>query len=202
MTKIKLCGMRTAADISAANAVSPDYVGFILTSRFWRYVPPEKVRELRRGLAAGIKTVGVIVDEPPKYAAALLNENIVDIIQLHGHESEEYIKALRALAAGKKMIRSFKLTSPADTAAAESCSADCVLLDSGTGSGQTFDWRLAANAARPFFLAGGLTPENVASAIAQVHPFAVDVSSGIETDKHKDAEKIKAFAAAVRAADK
>lgn len=201
MTKIKLCGMRTEADILAANAVSPDYVGFILTSRFWRYVPPEKVKELRRVLAAGTKAVGVIVDEPLDYAAALLNEGVVDIIQLHGRESEDYIKALSALAPNKTIIKAFKLLSPADLAAAEASCADGLLLDSGTGSGQTFDWRLAAGAKRPFFLAGGLTPENVAAAIAQVHPYAVDVSSGIETDKRKDPAKILAFAKAVREAE-
>ena len=76
--------------------------------------------------------------------------------------------------------------------------AEQILLDSGAGTGKTFDWRMLAETSRPFFLAGGLNPQNVSEAIRQLHPYAVDVSSGIETDGSKDKEKIAAFAAAVR----
>lgn len=199
-TKIKLCGLRTAADIAAVNEAQPDYAGFILTSRFWRYVPPQTVKQLRGGLAGGIKTVGVIVDEPVEYAAALLTEGVVDSVQLHGQEGADYIAALRALAPGHTICKALRVNTRADLAAARVCTADRLLLDSGTGSGQTFDWSLLAGFERPFFLAGGLDAGNVAAAIAQVHPWGVDVSSGIETDRKKDSEKIIAFVRAARAA--
>jgi len=199
MTKLKFCGLRRAEDIAFVNMIRPDYAGFILTDRFWRYVPPKTVKELCRGLVPGIPAVGVVVDEPAEYAAALLNEGVVDILQLHGAESEDYLAAVRALAPGKPLWKAFRVRTAADLALAGASSAGMVLLDSGAGSGEAFDWSLTAGAKRPFLLAGGLTPQNVAAAIRQVHPFAVDVSSGIETDKHKDYEKMKDFAAAVRA---
>lgn len=201
MTKIKLCGLRSAEDIAAVNAAAPDYAGFILTQRFWRYVPPEQVKQLRRALSGGIETVGVIVDEPVEYAAALLNEGVVDSLQLHGGETEAYISALRALAPGHALCRALRIKGREDLTAARACTADRLLLDSGAGCGQTFDWSLTAGFGRPFILAGGLNAQNVAAAIAQVHPWGVDVSSGIETDKRKDARKIQAFVNAVRAAE-
>lgn len=196
--KIKFCGLRTEEDIAFVNEVMPDFAGFILTARFWRYVPPEEVKRLRGLLDKNIKVVGVVVDEPLDYVASLLNDNMVDIIQLHGHEDNEYIAALRRAAPNRRIHQAFKIESAESLAEAERSDADLVLLDSGTGSGVSFDWSLVADAKRPFFLAGGLNPENVTAAIAQVKPYAVDVSSGIETDKRKDGEKMRAFAAAVR----
>lgn len=201
MTKIKLCGLRAAEDIAAVNEAAPDYAGFILSPRFWRYVPPEQVKQLRLALLGGIETVGVIVDEPLEYASALLNEGVVDSLQLHGSETSEYISALRALATGHALCKALRIKGRKDLAAARACTADRLLLDSGTGSGQSFDWSLTAGFDRPFILAGGLNAQNVAAAIAQVHPWGVDVSSGIETDKRKDARKIQAFVNAVRAAE-
>ena len=104
---------------------------------------------------------------------------------------------LRALT-GKPIFRAFKVKSEADLPAIENCAADLVLLDSGAGTGKTFDWSLVRSVQRPYFLAGGLDPDNVADAIAALHPYGVDVSSGIETDGVKDESKMAAFVAAAR----
>ena len=121
----------------------------------------------------------------------------VDMAQLHGHEDEAYLKKLRALTQ-KPLIRAFCVTSAEDIHGANASTADFVLLDSGAGSGRTFAWELLRGIRRPYFLAGGLTPENVAEAIEECRPFAVDVSSGIETAGRKDPAKMNAFCAAVR----
>ena len=162
-----------------------------------RYVSPDKALELRRLLAPAIRAVGVFTDEAPERVAGLLNAGVIDIAQLHGGEDSDYINELRALA-GKPVIKAFCLASPADVELANRSGADYVLLDSGSGSGKPFDWSLLNNVRRPFFLAGGLSPDNVGRAVRQLKPYAVDVSSGIETDGYKDPEKMSAFVAAVR----
>lgn len=197
MTRVKLCGQPADCDVATINSLQPDYVGFILTSRFRRYVAPERVLEIRRELSEQIQVVGVCVDEPVEYVAELLNSGTIDIAQLHGQEDHTYIDRLRAISHGP-IIKAFKLQKPEDIALVNASTADYVLLDSGTGTGQTFDWSLIHDISLPFFLAGGLNPENVAEAVRKINPFGVDVSSGIETDGHKDSKKMTAFVNAVR----
>ena len=129
--------------------------------------------------------------------ADLLNKGTIDIAQLHGSEDEEYILRLRSLT-GKPLIKAIKVQSEADIVAADKSGADYVLLDSGAGTGMTFNWELIKGIKRPYFLAGGLSPENVADAIRTLNPFAVDVSSGIETDGLKDESKMTDFVSIVR----
>ena len=129
--------------------------------------------------------------------AELLNDNIIDIAQLHGGEDEEYIKKLRTLSS-KPIIKAFLLKSEIDAERAEKSTADYILVDSGTGTGKSFDWELLKNISRPYFLAGGLCCENISQAITALDPYAVDVSSGIETNGCKDKNKMAAFVAAVR----
>lgn len=198
MTKIKLCGLSRPCDIAAANEWKPEYVGFVLAPGSRRYVEPEKAAELRRMLYKGIRAAGVFVREKPETVSGLLNSGVIDMAQLHGGEDEEYIKRLRALT-DKPLIRAFRINSAEDVRKAESSTADYVLLDSGSGgTGTTFDWELIRNIKRPYFLAGGLNPDNVGRAVGLLHPYAVDVSSGIETDGFKDNIKMGAFVAAVR----
>ena len=156
------------------------------------------MRELRRGLREGITPVGVFVDQPAEYVAELLKDNTLSVAQLHGHEDEDYIARLRALAPGHPIWKAFKVRTQEDLAAANASSADCVLLDNGYGTGQVFDWTLAGGITRPFLLAGGLTPENIPQAVAQLHPMGLDISSGVETEKRKDPDKIQAAVAAAR----
>ena len=116
---------------------------------------------------------------------------------IHYHSRDDYIARLRALT-GKPIFRAFKVKSEADLPAIENCAADHVLRDSGAGTGKTFDWSLVQSVQRPYFLAGGLDHDNVADAIAALHPYGVDVSSGIETGGVKDESKMAAFVAAAR----
>lgn len=195
--RIKLCGLSRLCDIEAANALRPDYVGFVFAPASRRYVSPETARALKEKLLPEIAAVGVFVDEKPENVAALLHEGVIDLAQLHGHEDEAYLQQLRALT-DNQLIRAFRVRKKEDAAAAEESTADYVLLDSGAGTGKTFDWSLVRAVRRPYFLAGGLDPDNVADAVRELTPFAVDVSSGIETDGLKDPEKMAAFVTAVR----
>ena len=197
MSKIKLCGLSRKCDIEWANALKPEYIGFVFWSKSKRNVPPEKAKELKDLLSPDIKAVGVFVDEPIENVAKLLNDNIIDIAQLHGGEDEEYIKKLRTLS-DKPIIKAFLLKSENDAERAEKSTADYILVDSGTGTGKSFDWELLKNISRPYFLAGGLCCENISQAITALDPYAVDVSSGIETNGCKDKNKMAAFVAAVR----
>lgn len=142
----------------------------------------------------------MFVDADEAYVADLLNQGIIDLAQLHGHEDEEYIARLRAMTL-KPIIQAFKVRAAEDLERAVNSSADHILLDSGAGSGECFDWSLVKDVPRPFFLAGGLDPDNVDAAVRQVAPYGVDVSSGIETDKCKDEHKMRTFVEKIRCAE-
>lgn len=197
MTKMKFCGLSRTCDIDAVNALKPEYIGFVFAPKSKRYVSPDRAAELKSLLADEIKAVGVFVNADPQYVAKLLNTGVIDITQLHGSEDEEYIRHLRQLT-DKPVIRAFRVKTTDDIVEAEKSTADYVLLDSGAGTGEVFDWKLIKNMKRPYFLAGGLSLGNVKNAVEQLGPYAVDVSSGIETDGVKDKAKMAAFAAAVR----
>ena len=197
MSRIKFCGLSRPCDIETANELKPEYIGFVFAPKSKRYVTPEKVKELKQLLSPGICAVGVFVNEDPGRVACLLNTGVIDIAQLHGSEGEDCIRQLRMLT-DKPLIRAFRIETVKDIKDAEHCTADYVLLDSGAGTGTVFDWELIQDIRRPYFLAGGLSPDNVGDAVEMLHPFAVDVSSGIETDGVKDKIKMAAFVAAVR----
>ena len=198
MTKIKLCGLRRAEDIEAAGLLKPEYIGFVFYKKSKRYISPEEARILKSILDTDhIKAVGVFVNENPKTVADLLEKGIIDIAQLHGDEDEEYIKALRKLT-DRPLIKAFKIKTKEDLKKAEASSADLILLDAGMGDGVSFDWNLLKNFNRPYILAGGLDPLNVKGAVEKLHPYGVDVSSGIETAGVKDIDKMREFVFRVR----
>ena len=227
-TKIKFCGLTRPEDIETVNELRPEYVGFVFWTRSKRNVTRQKALELRKALLPGIKAVGVFVDEEPEAVAELLSDGVIDIAQLHGNEDEKYIERLRELVRKEKIaasedgvseavtesakrideccaiIKAIVINSEDDIDMAKHCSADYLLLDSGKGTGATFNWELIKNAkfGKPFFLAGGLDPENVTGALKVLSPYAVDVSSGIETDGVKDPEKMRIFADRVRKEEK
>ena len=202
MTKVKFCGLTRPKDIEAVNELKPDYVGFVFAPGRKRTVSKQTAKELKSLLSPEIIPVGVFVNETTDVVAELLNEGIIYMAQLHGDEDETYIAELRQKCRERKpVIRAIQFQSPGNISEAKEIpdsDADFLLLDSGTGTGKTFDWDLAKEITKPYFLAGGLCPENVRNAIDTLHPFAVDVSSGIETDGIKDFEKMKAFLTAVR----
>ncbi len=190
MTKIKFCGLRRAEDIDFANELRPDYIGFVFWKSSKRFVAPDRAKMLKNRLDPHIKAVGVFVDEQPRIVAELLNDGIIDVAQLHGGESEAYISALRALI-NAPIIKAFKIRTAEDIEAAKRSAADMVLLDSGYGTGKTFDWSLFSALDRPFFLAGGISAENIEEAVGHFSPYAVDLSSAIETDGVKDKAKME-----------
>ena len=197
MTKIKMCGLSRPCDIAAANAIRPEYIGFVFYPKSKRNVTPEQAAQLKKRLSPAIQAVGVFVDAAPEAVSALLRQGVIDMAQLHGHEDEAYLASLRQLT-DKPLLQAFRIAESDDVTRAMQSSADMVLLDAGMGSGEGFDWTLVRKIDRPYFLAGGLDADNVTAAIRQLRPYAVDVSSGIETDGQKDKEKMAAFAAAVR----
>lgn len=201
MTKIKLCGLSRKEDIEAANALRPDYIGFVFAEKSKRHVSCEQAAALRQTLCPDIRAVGVFVNEKPGRVAELLSRGVIDIAQLHGAEDGAYLAALRRLT-DKPILQAFRIRGREDVTQAANSAADFVLLDSGAGTGTAFDWRLLADIHRPYFLAGGLDTDNVREAIRLLQPYAVDVSSGIETDGVKDKKKMTAFVAAVRKEEK
>ena len=197
MTRIKMCGLRRPEDIEAAGELLPEYIGFVFFPGSKRYVAPETARALKAGLNPGIRTVGVFVDEKPETVAKLLSDGTIDLAQLHGSEDEAYLADLRKRT-DKPLIRAFRVRGAEDALRAQASSADEILLDAGAGDGKTFDWSWLRQVKRPYFLAGGLTPENAGRAVRELNPYAVDVSSGIETGGFKDIVKMRAFVRAVR----
>ena len=170
-TKIKICGLRRREDILAINEAKPDYCGFIIEfPRSFRSITEDKARELVRDL---------------------LNDGTLALAQLHGQEDESYIRELKKTVE-KPVIKAFSVKTKEDIEKAILSPADYILLDQGGGgTGKTFDWTLIPEIRREFFLAGGLGTENLRQAIREIRPYAVDLSSSVETDKWKDPEKIR-----------
>lgn len=208
--KIKICGLRTSADVAAVNAALPEYAGFIFVPMRRRYIAPAQAAMLCRQLDPRIRPVGVFVDARIEEILEVLTHCPIDMVQLHGAEDDDYIATLRAayrdrFAVVRKrsrdlcIVKAFRVEDVDDIRRAEASVADEILLDHGTGgTGERFDWTLLQHGHRRFFLAGGLTPDDVEDAIRVTQPYAVDVSSSLETDGRKDPEKIRRFVSAVR----
>ena len=194
MVRVKFCGLTRTCDIEAANELLPEYIGFVFWKSSRRYIDPENAGRLRDILDPRIKAVGVFVDEDPEVIAEISHRGIIDVIQLHGHEDNKYISDLRTLT-HRPITKAFRAH---EISGVESCTADFVMIDSGMGTGHVFDWSLLRGIKRPYFLAGGLTPLNVIEAVRTLRPYAVDVSSGIETDGVKDSAKMAEFIGKVR----
>lgn len=199
--RIKLCGLTRPCDIEAVNELCPDYIGFVFAKKSRRYVSPERAAELKNLLCPEILAVGVFVDEEIEQIAGLLRAGVIDLAQLHGGEDEAYIKRLRERT-NKPMIKAFRVDGEEDIEKARASTADYALLDSGNGgTGKAFDRELLARMDRPYFLAGGLDAATVGEAVERWRPYGVDVSSGIETEGVKDAEKMRAFMKCARRKD-
>lgn len=196
-TKVKICGLSRECDIEYANRLKPDYIGYVFWQRSRRYVTREQAEALTRRLDGAITPVGVFVDEEPELVSRLANDSTIKLIQLHGHENEEYLRELKSMT-DAPIIKAFKIRGDEDIEKANTFPSDYILLDNGYGTGQTFDWSFVRGIKRPFFLAGGVNADNVRDAIDKLSPYAVDISSGVETDGHKDFDKMLHFINKVR----
>lgn len=190
-TYIKTCGMTRLEDIAAVNEAHPDMCGFIINfPKSTRSVSAEQQIELAARLDPTICSVGVFVNAPITQIVALAHIGSIQAIQLHGNEDENYIAHLRKQCT-LPIIKAFQIKNANDLAKAEASSADIVLLDSGQGSGKSFDWSLLQTFARPYLLAGGLNPQTIPEALNSLNPWGVDLSSGLETNGLKDRQKIQ-----------
>ena len=174
---LKICGITRTEDMSAAEQAGAGYTGMILVPGTPRFVPRERIPGLMA--AARCKKVFVVRDMPPSELNALIAEFRPDAVQLHGNESADYARGVT----GAEVWKAFNLNSEAVLAEAEAFPCAVVVADSGGGTGRPCRWDLAARLAsvRTIFLGGGITPDNVRDAIAQVRPAGIDVSSGVES---------------------
>lgn len=201
MTKIKICGLTRKEDIESVNRWLPDYIGFVFCESR-RQVTPEQAGLLKAGLDSRIKAVGVFVNEPVISIVKLCNTGVIDVVQLHGDESEEYIRELKNQI-DCPVIKAVRVKSAEQIWQAEKLSCDLLLLDTYQkeqygGSGKTFDYSMIPFLQKRFFLAGGLENSNIAQAIEKCNPYGVDISSGVETDGLKDENKIRQIIQTVR----
>jgi phosphoribosylanthranilate isomerase len=233
--KIKICGIFRDEDVDYINEARPDYSGFVF-AQSRREVSPAQAARLRRRFADGIAAVDVFVNSPGGDIAALYRDRVISLAQLHGSEDEAYIARLKeeSLKSGQgsggltpipviKVVKSGELEMMAESRRYPESknfttefhgeiekipsSADYFLIDSGAGSGKTFDWSLLSpggfcaawlkSSGKPWFLAGGITLDNIEAAMA-FRPFCIDVSGGAETNGVKDREKIVQLTAMVR----
>lgn len=192
MVKIKICGLKRLHDIDIVNKYKPDYIGFVFADTK-RKVSHELAKQLKNRLDSNIISVGVFVDAPQDEIIKLYEDEVIEFAQLHGLESEQYINDLRKKTNNKlKIIKAIEMSEDTNLLKHDKSNADYLLLDSGKGSGKTFDWRLIRkDLKKDFFLAGGLNSENISQAIEEFNPYAVDLSSSLEINGFKDEEKIK-----------
>ena len=213
---VKFCGLRSEADVAAANTAKPDFAGFVINvPGKWRSIALEQAIVLARQLDPAIRPVGVFVNAPVETVNRWLSENGKSAAQLHGKEDAAYIAQVRRKAGlvptpranpqNARIIQAFRIHTMADTLQAASSAADLMLLDGGAGDGKPFDWRLLTGFPRPFLLAGGLGPENLPQAVVQARKAAganfagVDMSSSLETNRKKDPAKMLAAMQALQA---
>lgn len=202
--KVKICGITNLEDAKAAIDAGADALGFMFFEQSARAVTVESVAAIVPELSPWVMRVGVFVDPQPELVFAAIQRCSLNLLQFHGNESPEFCAQF-----GVMSMKAFRIKDATSLDALPSYSTDALLLDSYVagkqgGTGEKFNWDLAIEAKKlnkPIFLAGGLTPENVADAVRKVEPFAVDVSSGVELSPgKKDHQKIRSFISAVRGA--
>ena len=192
MPKIKICGIRRFEDIKIVNNYLPDYIGFVF-AKSKRQITYDEAILLKKNLNKNIESVGVFVNADKNEVLNLFNNNIINIAQLHGGESEDYILDLKDITHNKlKIIKAIEISENIDLDEYNNSDADFLLLDSGKGSGKTFDWDLIkTELKKDFFIAGGLNKSNICEAIEKFNPYGVDLSSAVESNGFKDEKKIR-----------
>src|SRR2546421_2305490 len=213
MTRVKICGITSLEDARTAIEVGADMLGFNFYRLSPRFVEPQDVKTIIETLRSEtenerVTLVGVFVNESsPGSVMRVVEETGIDAVQLHGDESVEFCQRLKQLLNGKSLIKMLRVIGRFTPTETEAYDADAIMLDSfhsemRGGTGHVFDWSIARSVRElvpRLFLAGGLSPANVAQAIAQVDPCAVDACSSLESSPgQKDAELVQAFVQAVR----
>ena len=200
--KVKICGITSAEDALVAGEAGADALGFMFYAPSPRCVTRERAAEIIRELPPFIARVGVFVDPNEEEVRRAIAECGIDTLQFHGEESPEFCRQF-----GLRVVKAFRVRDAASLEATKAFPKEAWLLDSFVagklgGTGERFNWDLAAEAARrhrTVLLAGGLTPTNVADAVKQVHPYGLDVSSGVESAPgKKDAAKVRDFISAAK----
>mgnify|MGYP003536025026 FL=1 len=199
--RVKICGVTNLEDALVATELGADAVGFVFYEKSPRYINPRTAALIIRELPPFVATVGVFVNEPPDKLVDTAKQSGVGCVQLHGDETPEYCQSL-----GLRTIKALRVKDAYVLNELRSFTVSGILLDTYRegvpgGTGETFDWEIAAEAAKAgrIILSGGLTPENVRQAIEKVRPYAVDVSSGVESKPgKKDHEKLRKFFEQVR----
>jgi phosphoribosylanthranilate isomerase len=190
--RVKICGITNKEDAMMISNLGADAIGFVFAESK-RKITPEKAKSIIEELPPFITTVGIFMDEELKEVNRITDFTLLDAVQLHGGESEEYCKRVN-----RKVIKGIKITKD-DTnesliSKMENFSVSAFILDPGKGSGKTFNWEIARGIEKPIIIAGGLTPLNVSKVIQKLNPYGVDVSTGVEKDYGiKDKEKVKKF---------
>lgn len=201
MTRVKICGITNLEDAQIAIDSGADAIGFNFYRDSKRFVDERDAAVIIQRIQGAITTVGVFVNH--SIAEILETQSIAkfDVIQLHGDETQRFVNELRS-ETNSKIIKAFRVSAEFDVESVDRYNVDAVLLDSFStmeygGTGNTLDWNIAAKAAARFsdvYLAGGLTPDNVALAIRKVKPSSVDVASGVESSPgKKDPSRVAAF---------
>jgi phosphoribosylanthranilate isomerase len=202
--KVKICGITSVGDAEAAVEAGADALGLMFYPGSPRHISMETAQTIERQLPAFIIRVGVFADPAPEDVFSAMHQCGLNLLQFHGHETPEFCQQF-----GIMTMKAFRIRGAQSLLEIPNYGTDAFLLDSyvpgkAGGTGETFNWDLAAEAAKfgkPIILAGGLTPQNVADAVRKARPFGVDVSSGVEQSPgKKDFEKMRAFIAAVRSA--
>ena len=214
MTKIKICGLKTLDDVVKVNKYLPEYVGFVFANTK-RFITDEQALIMKQALDKRIKAVGVFVNEPIDHVAELCRRGIIDVAQLHGDESEEYIRDLKEMT-DTPVIKATKVQNAKQVAERMSDEADYMLFDTYKkgelgGTGERFELSILEESlaelasqgrkVKPYFLAGGLDESNISEVLGRIGCYCVDVSTGVETDGVKDEAKIKCFIENVRKTD-
>lgn len=202
--KVKICGLTNLADAQVAVAAGADLLGFVFYDKSPRHIAIPEAGEIARRLPAFVAKVGVFVNAPAATVVQAISACRLNMLQFHGDEPPEFCTQF-----GVMSLKAFRVRDVESLAALPAYGTDAYLLDAYSssglgGTGEQFNWDLAVeaqNLGKPIFLAGGLTPENVAEAVRKVQPFGVDVSSGVESSPGiKDHAKVKAFIAAAKVA--
>lgn len=201
MAKIKICGIMRKQDIDAVNAALPDYIGFVF-AKSRRQIDEKTAKELKDCLNPSIKVAGVFVNQDISCIEKLCSTNVIDIIQLHGDEDEEYIQRLK-MNVSNEIIKAVRVKDRDDIKKSIEYSCDYLLFDTyheGNygGTGKAFDWSMISGISKPYFLAGGINISNIEQAIRKCNPYCIDISSGAEQSGYKDPEKIMKLVEIVR----